>query len=603
MHAQIETQEKNKEEKMKKTALEHYRNRDFRKAIPLYKEIIKNNNSTTYYTYLLNSYIGIADYKEAKRLVKSQIKKHPNQPRYKVDRAYLKIQNGKEEKGYKEYNKLIDNVKPDKESVTSLASAFSLRGEIPYAIKTYQHAREINKNDNLFSFYLGALYGRNGNLDLMYDEFLITLLTDKQKISVIKSRLNYYFRQDKNDKQKETFKAKLIRMLQKHPDIKVFSDLMLWFALQTEDFDTALKQALAIDKRYNENGKTLYEIAGIFLENREYELTEKALTAIIDKGEENNLYHIANQDLIKTRFLHLTNSNENEKEAFIDLENDIKEMLTTLDFTPTSFELRRYLAQIQAYHLNKTDAAIATLKKAITIRGLRQINISNAKMDLGDIYMISNDPWEAILMYAQVHTIHKNDPLGHEAKLRHAKVSYYIGEFSWAETQLKVLKGATSKLIANDALELSVLINNNLSEDSLNIPLKLYAKADLEILKKNYAIAETLLDSLNTLKENHKLHDYALYKKAEIALATNSYEKADSLLKLCHEQYSDQLLADNAIFLRIKIQHEFLKNKTKTLELCTHFLEAYKGSIYTEECRLLFRKLNDETKPSDIKGF
>ena len=69
----------------------------------------------------------------------------------------------------------------------------------------------------------------------------------------------------------------------------------------------------------------------------------------------------------------------------------------------------------------------------------------------------------------------KNDPLGHLAKFKNAQVYYFSGEYDWCQAQLDVLKASTSKLIANDALELSVLITDNYNMDTSETAMKLFA--------------------------------------------------------------------------------------------------------------------------------
>ena len=62
--------------------------------------------------------------------------------------------------------------------------------------------------------------------------------------------------------------------------------------------------------------------------------------------------------------------------------------------------------------------------------------------------------------------------------------------------QLDILKAATSKLIANDAMELSLLISDNIEEDSLTTPLQMYARADLLEFRNLDNDALAVLDSV-----------------------------------------------------------------------------------------------------------
>ncbi len=88
------------------------------------------------------------------------------------------------------------------------------------------------------------------------------------------------------------------------------------------------------------------------------------------------------------------------------------------------------------------------------------------------------------------------DPLGQDAKLRNARLAYYKGEFEWAQTQLDILKTATTQNISNDALELSLVIQDNTGLDSTEDALIQYASADLLLFQNRIDACFARLDSI-----------------------------------------------------------------------------------------------------------
>ena len=62
--------------------------------------------------------------------------------------------------------------------------------------------------------------------------------------------------------------------------------------------------------------------------------------------------------------------------------------------------------------------------------------------------------------------------------------------------QLNVLKSATSELVANDALKLSVFITENLGLDSVAEPMELFAAAELMFFQNRNNDALAVLKSL-----------------------------------------------------------------------------------------------------------
>ena len=190
--------------------------------------------------------------------------------------------------------------------------------------------------------------------------------------------------------------------------------------------------------------------------------------------------------------------------------------------------------------------------------------------------------------------MYEGDPLGHQAKFRNAKLAFYNGEFEWASAQLDVLKGSTSELIANDALQLALVIQEN-TVDSNDAPLKLFAAADLMIFRNQYDDAQKKLDSINTLYPGHSLEDDILMLRAQMALKKRDYTAAFDYYEKVYTKYSDDVYADDALFKAAQVQEKFLNNPTKAKELYEKLILDYKGSVYGVEARNRFRILRGDS--------
>lgn len=252
------------------------------------------------------------------------------------------------------------------------------------------------------------------------------------------------------------------------------------------------------------------------------------------------------------------------------------------------------LAHIYAFYSYKSNEAIALLNEAILIPNADKKIIAACKLELADINLFGGDVWEATLLYSQVEKMFKNEPTGFEAKLKNARLSYYIGEFEWAKAQLDVLKAATSKLIANDAMELSLLISDNMDEDSTYTALNYYANADLYEYRNQYDMAFATLDSTRLLGLSHPIFDDVLLKKAEIVIKQGKYKDADSLLQKLVDFYPDGLLADDALFLQAELNENQLNNRIKAMICYENLIFKYPASLYTVEARKKFRKLRGD---------
>lgn len=257
-------------------------------------------------------------------------------------------------------------------------------------------------------------------------------------------------------------------------------------------------------------------------------------------------------------------------------------------------EVNRSKALLFAFYLHNNDSAIALLNGIITQTRIKRELLAQSKLDLGDIYLLHGEPWESTLLYSQVEKLIQDDRLGHLAKLKNAKLAFYKGDFELAQAYLDVLKLATSREIANDAMDLSILIQDNLALDTTDVPLRMYAKADLEVFQKNFAAAQIALDSLQSQFPNHGLLDEVLWMKAKIAEQTSDFEQAEQNYKKIIEYHKDDILGDDAVYKLAELYHYNFNKKDEAQELYKQILIEFPGSIYVAEARKRYRQLRGD---------
>ena len=283
------------------------------------------------------------------------------------------------------------------------------------------------------------------------------------------------------------------------------------------------------------------------------------------------------------------------KEDIRILINEYQKLFEELGMNQKTLEGLRNTAQLYAFYLNEKDTAAAVLNKAIDLGRVDQIFVDKCKLDLGDIYLLKNDPWEATLLYSQVEKSEKDSPLGYDAKLRNAKLNYYKGDFEISKEILDILKMATTREIANDALSLSLLIQDNIGMDSTETAMKAYASVELLLFQNRTEEAiEKLGGMLKTFK-GHSLEDEILFLRANTYLKQNEVTKAVNDLELICQNFSIDILGDDALFLLAKTYQEKLDEKAKAMKLYQQLLQKYPGSIFGAESRKRFRNLRGDT--------
>jgi len=585
-------QEKTREKQ--RLGIQYYQNRDFEKCIEIFVPLYSKDPSHLNYTYYLYSLVGLRDFDKAEKLTKKHARENPKKLQYQVDVGFIYISASEPEKGKKKFEDVIKRLPPNINEIKQIANAFYVRNQAEYAIKTYQRGKEIMGGEYTFDIELASMFERNGNYLEMVETYLDHLEEYPEARENVQNRLQTAMTRDIDNSLPGILRESLLVRYQDTPDEVYLNELLLWLSVQQKDFSFAFVQARSLDRRFNEDGYRVLEIAELALSNSDYDAALESYKYILDKGKDSPLYLNGLIGFLETRYQQVSNNIRIEENEMIALEEAYVEAIDEFGVHRQTIQLLRDMAHIQAFHLNKEDEAIANLNLAIGVPGPENISRAQCKIELADIYLFQDEVWEATLLYSQVEKTFKNEPIGHLAKLKNARLTYYIGEFAWAKAQLDVLKSATSKLIANDALELSLLISDNTEADSSYAGLFLYSRADLLLYQNKYDEAFMKLDAINTLGTWHPLFDEVLYKKAEIRILQGQYEEADTLLQKLYTSYPDDILGDDALYRRGRLYQEIFIDDQMAMDLYQELLTKHPGSIYTIDARRRFRALRGD---------
>jgi tetratricopeptide (TPR) repeat protein len=393
----------------------------------------------------------------------------------------------------------------------------------------------------------------------------------------------------------DVVKNLLLKRIQQYPDRSIYSELLTWLFVQQKQFEAAFIQSKALDKRYNEDGYRLINLAFLCVSNESYDVAIKAYQYVIAKEKTTSYYVTARTELLNTINKKIISSGNSNQQELLELENNYIKTLDELGRSAATASMIRNLAHLQAFYLYKIDDAISLLQEVIKIPGIRQQDIGEYKLELGDVYLLKNEVWEATLLYSQVDKAFKTDMLGQEAKYRNAKLSYFQGDFDWSKAQLDILKSATSDLMSNDALYLSLLIGDNLADgDTLQTTLHIYSRADLLLFQNKYDQALTVLDSIKIVFSSSSLNDDVLFKKGNIMEMKADYEVAAKFYQEIVENYSKDILADDALFKLALLNETKFNNSEKAMSLYQDLMTNYPSSTYVVEARKKFRLLRGD---------
>ncbi len=574
-------------------AFQYYQSGEFEKALSIYQKLFnQGRNQPQYYDAYFNTLIKLKKYDEAEKLAKKMAGLNKGHYSYQVDLGRIFRERGQQEKATDLYNNLIKNLPKDEMTIRDLSITFYRSDAYDFSIKTLLSGRKILNDETAFSFDLLALYRYQKNKEMLVQEYL-TLLGKDANIQLVNQAKSTFSTVFESLDDYDILRTALLRKLQKDPQNVAYSELLAWQYIQQNEFDMALKQMIALDKRLKEDGDRVYDLISILLKHKAYEPAISGLEYLLTKGPSNPHYIPARMQTLYTKNQQLT-AGKFSKTELMQLENDYLDLLQEFGRTKNTLFAIRQLASLQASYLNNPKAAESLLEEALKIPGLSPSIMGQTKLELGDIYILTGEVWEAALLYGQVEKQFANEPIGQEAKFKNAKLSYYQGDFIWAKAQLDVLKSSTSQLIANDALNLSLLIAENTESEVDTNALRVYARADFLIFISQYNKALKTLDSINILYPQNSLEDDILMSKARIFQKQDLIDQSIEQLNLIVTNHGTDLWADDALFMLAEIYDTSLNNKAKASEYYQKIIIDFPGSLYVTEARKRFRLLRGD---------
>ena len=564
---------------------------EFDKAAVYYEKQYNIDPFGTYEPYL-KCLKQIKDYKEAEKLIKKQAKRGAGAGKYNVDLGLLYEMEGDTDKAKKQFETAIKNLHPDAGDIYAVANTFIMNGKPDLALETFLKGRSLVP-DNNFGFDIAELYGRKGETQKMIDEYLDIMTENTLFQANVQSVLQYKLSQDSDSNLANLLRLSLLRKIQREPSQLIYNEFLYWLFMQEKDFESALIQAKALDKKTGDTGNRIYSLGEICISNQAWTVAEKCFDYIVAKGSNHPLYIRAKIAMLSAAFEKTTESHYTQAEL-LTLEKQFTEALQALGKNSITAPLMVQQAQLEAFYLDKVAEGRKILEEVIAMPALSPNYIAEVKLALGDIMILDGDLWEASLTYSQVDKDFKHDAIGREAKFRNARLSYYLGEFEWAEAQLNVLKQATSQLISNDALDLALLISDNIGDDSITEPLQIYSRAELLAFQHKNDLALQTLDSILVLYPGRKITANVWFKKAGIYITRGNFDSAITLYSDIVKNYADGVLADDALFRIGTIYENNLKDIEKAKSTYEQFIDKYPSSVFIAEARRHYRLLRGD---------
>ncbi|MGC4041211.1 MAG: tetratricopeptide repeat protein [Flavobacterium sp.] len=559
---------------------------EFEKALVSYEELLKSQEGNyNYFQRVIECYQQLQQFDKAQKAIEARLDKY-KQGNLLIELGFNYQLQKNQEKANKYYNQAIDRIRKNAAEVYSLAYVFERKALVDYALLAYKTAVEIDPKLS-FNYPMAVLYGQKGDVNQMIEMFLDESTKNPQNLPMVQNQLSRFMTEKEDPAFNDTLKKALLLRAQKTQDV-FWNDFLSWFFIQQKEYGKAFIQQKAIYKRNPDSFANIVSLGQMAIEDNDQDSAKEILTFVLDNTKDLELLIEAHSYLIEMKIDHATDKDYPAITAELDA------LIKEFGVSPYTLSLLRLQAEFNAFHLNNPEKAKAILKSAMEMP-INRYQAAETKMELADIFLFEEKFNQALLYYSQVDEEMNGDVIGQEASLKTAKTSYFKTDFEWASHQLKVLKSASSQLIANDALDLFLLISDNTVEDSLQVALKKFARADFLLYqnKKKEALAGFQL----VLKE-HKGEDIEavtllrigkIYEK--LGDFNNALANYDQIIK----NHKESIYIDEALYYSAEIYNENLKDPEKAKPLYEEMIFKHEDSIYYVDSRTKYRKLRGDT--------
>lgn len=566
-------------------ALDYFEKGEFEKAVTLYEEIhIKQPNNLFFFEKLLQCYRQLQQFDKAENLIEKRKQKY-NQPTMQIELGYNFQLQKQQDKANKFYQLAIDEIQKEPNYAYQLGSNFEKKTLLDWALKAYELGQKLNPNLN-FDYQMALLQGQMGNVELMIDKLFDYAYAKPEFAPTVQSFLSRFLMENANESFPAYVKKTLLIRTQKTPDV-FWNQFLSWFYVQQKEYDKAFIQERAIYKRNPESFYEIVTLAQLAIEDHQDETAKSILSFVLENTSDLGLQMQAHHFLMQLKI-----ENATAKE-YPQIQLELQELVKKFGISPYSLKLQLLLANFEAFYINQPQNAIEQLQKTLEL----PLNLREAaavKMKLADIMVFDEKFNQAILYYAQVEDNLKNDELAHEASMKMAKANYYKADFEWTLQQVKNLKQSSSLLIANDAIELFMLIQDNSVEDSTKTALTAFAKADLKLYQKK---KDEALQAFLSILEKHKgesIQDITLLRIAQIYEQKKQFDLALNYYNKILTDHADGIFVDEALYFSAEIYRKELDQPEKAKPLYERMVLNHPDSIYFTNSRINYRILRGD---------
>lgn len=560
---------------------------EFEKAILIYEDLVKSSpGNLAFFQKQVACYQQLKQFEKADLTINNRLIR-TNQPNLYIELGYNFQLQKNQEKANKNYDFALDKIKENPSFVYSLAREFEIKSLLNEAILAYKLGVVGNPNLN-FDYQVALLQGQLGQTETMINTLLDYAFKTPENVALVQNQFHRFLFEDTQKTFTENLRKALLVRTQKSQEL-FWNQFLSWFFIQQKEYNKAFIQEKAIFKRTQENLYAIFNLSKLAQTENDDTTARTVLEFIIQNTQDqdfilNAKYQVLELDIKKATLI-----------EFPIIQQQFIALLQQFGINPFTVKLQILQAHFEAFHVKNYTNATTILNKALELP-LNIYQKNEVKMELADVLLINQKFNQSIIYYAQIEDELKNDAIAHEASFKMAKASYFNEDFEWAQKQFKVLKGSTSQLISNDSMELFLLISDNTVEDSTQVALKKFAKADFLAFQNKNEIALAQFKQLLTEHKADAIASVCLLRIGEINQKMQKYIEALEAFEQLIVKYPESIYIDEALFFSGEIYRKNLNDVEKAKANYEKIIFKHEDSIHFIEARNWFRKLRGDTQ-------
>jgi len=559
---------------------------DFDKALISYQELSDGlPTNPFYFQKKIECMQQLLQYEQAEKAIQDRLNKY-RQATLLVELGYNFQLQKNDSKAKKYYDEAIDRIRKNPNEVYGVANSFEKKVLLEYALQSYLLASQLVPTYD-FKYQTALLYGQLGNTDQMIANFLDEAAENPQSALMVQNQLTRYMSNDGDSPFNESLRKALIVRVQKGQDV-FWNQFLSWFYMQQKEFGKAFIQEKAIYKRNPESLSNIISLGQMAIEEGDNETAAEVMEYVLQNTTDVEVIVQAHTYLLQMKM------DKAQEKDFAAIDAQFELLLKQYGLTPVTLSLQLKQVYFVSFIMKKPEEGKAIIKRAMEMQ-LNPFDQAQCKMELADILLSEEKFNQALLYYSQIQENLQNNVLSHEASLKSAKTSYFKTDFEWALKQFKELKSASTQLIANDALEYFLLINDNTVADSTQTALKQFAKGDYLLYQNRNQEAIAQFQSILKSFKGQEIEAVTLLRLGRIYEKLGDYNLALAQYQEIIDHHSDGIYIDEALYFSADIYNKQLKEPDRAKALYEKIIFNHQDSIYFVDARRKFRELRGDT--------